>query len=87
MEKTELSNEEMEKITKGKNPFVTISYYEVEGKEAAVASVHIEENFLDTIDAAIFKQVVIDLGSTLARIKMDFLRKKERKEEANSVKC
>lgn len=87
MEKTELSNEEMENITKGKKPFVTISYYEVEEGKAAAASLHIEENFLDPIDVAVLKQVVIDLGSTLARIKMDFLRKKERKEEANSVKC
>ena len=87
MEKTELSNEEFEKFTKGKKPFVTISYYAVEGKEASVANVHVEENFLNPVDAAFLKTVVIELGSTLARLREDFLRKKERKEEENSVKC
>lgn len=87
MGKIELSNEEFEEHSKGKEPFVTISYYAVEGKQAAVASVHVENNFLGPIDAAIFKEAVITLGATLAELREQFLKEKERKEEANSVKC
>lgn len=79
MEKTELSKEEFEEHTKGKEPFVTISYYAVEGKQAAVANVYIKGNFLGPIDEAIFKQAVIQLGTTLAKLREEFLKEKERK--------
>lgn len=87
MEKHELSNEKFEELTKGKKPFFTISYYEVEGKEEAVASVHSEEDFLAPFMKDVLQSTIIQLGALLAKIRWDFLKEKERKEEADSVKC
>lgn len=87
MEKFKLSDEEFEEFTKGKKPFLTISYYEVEGTEDAVASVKTEEDFLGPLDAAVLKEIVIHLGALMGKIRADFLKEEKRKEEADSAKC
>lgn len=92
MEKFELSDEKFEEFTKGKKPFLTISYYEVEGTEDAVAQVKTEEDFLGPLNAALLKETVIRLGAIMGRIRADFLKEEKRKEEeadeeADSVKC
>lgn len=87
MEKFELSDEKFEEFTKGKKPFLTISYYEVDGTEDAVASVKTEEDFLEPFMKDVLNSAIIQLGALMGKIRADFLKEKERKEEADSVKC